>query len=133
MIASIIKTTQVRVLATPDNDPTTATVVLDRWMYIETCIVIITASIPCIRSLFKLGRRKNQSHSYELGSSYEYSGQRGEDRKRPSRLGRRYGIQTGGDDGSEDDILGRDGCADVPESGIVKRVDISTEISVQHL
>lgn len=136
MAASIIKTTQIRVLETPDNDPTTATVALDRWMYIETCIVIIAASIPCIRPLFKIGRHKNHSHSYELGSSYEYSGGRAEERKRVARLSRRYGVQSaagGPDDGSEDDILEREHDKNVPNSGIVKRVDISTEISVQQL
>lgn len=136
MAASIVKTTQIRVLETPDNDPTTATVALDRWMYIETCIVIITASIPCIRSLFKIGRRKNHSHSYELGSSYECSGGRAEGKKRVSRLSRRYGVLSaggGGDDGSDDHILGSERCKDVPDAGIVKKVEISTEISVQQL
>lgn len=69
MVASIVKTVQIRVLATPDEDPTTATVALDRWMYIESCVVIITVSIPCIRSLFTIGRRKNGAVTSGRGSS----------------------------------------------------------------
>ncbi|EED12802.1 conserved hypothetical protein [Talaromyces stipitatus ATCC 10500] len=51
MIASIIKTFQIHVLASIDSDPTVATADLERWLYIETYLVIITGSVPCIRSL----------------------------------------------------------------------------------
>ena len=66
MVASILKTIQLRVLATADNDPTVATVNMERWLYIETYLVIITASIPCLRSLLR--SRKNYLGG---GSTYE--------------------------------------------------------------
>lgn len=73
MTASIIKTVQTHILAKVDHDPTTATVNLERWLYIETYLVIITASIPCIRSLTR--SMKKRSHlaggdTHELSSRY---------------------------------------------------------------
>ncbi|KAJ5180602.1 hypothetical protein N7492_003812 [Penicillium capsulatum] len=75
MIAAIIKTDQTRVLATPNADPTTATVEYDRWLYIETYLVIITASIPCIRSLIRSirGRPVISRDTHELSSPYGVS------------------------------------------------------------
>lgn len=73
MIASIIKVVQTRVFAHADNDPTVATVVYDRWLFIEAYLVIITASIPCIRSLLRpLEDRYTASgrRAYELDSPY---------------------------------------------------------------
>lgn len=58
MVASIIKTVQIRVLVSVDSDPTVATVDLERWLYIETYLVIITTSIPCLRSLIRIKGRK---------------------------------------------------------------------------
>ena len=75
MVASVMKTTKVRVLSKPDNDPTAATVDLDRWLYIEASVVIITASMPCVRSLFKAFSHKrhrrcsNDDHDLRLYSS----------------------------------------------------------------
>ncbi|EEA29092.1 conserved hypothetical protein [Talaromyces marneffei ATCC 18224] len=42
MIASTIKTVQIQVLVSVDSDPTVATVDLERWLYIETYLVLIT-------------------------------------------------------------------------------------------
>lgn len=72
MVAAIIKTVQTRVLGTSDSDPTTATVTYDRWLFIETYLVIITTSVPSIRSLFRSmkGRKLNSRKSYELNSRY---------------------------------------------------------------
>lgn len=61
MIASIIKTVQIRVLVSVDNDPTVATVNLERWLYIETYLVIITTSVPCLRSLIRTKKTSSQN------------------------------------------------------------------------
>lgn len=63
MIASIIKTVQIRVLVSIDSDPTVATVNLERWLYIETYLVIITTSLPFLRSLIRT-TKSNSENSY---------------------------------------------------------------------
>ncbi|KAG0155249.1 dihydroxyacetone kinase [Penicillium digitatum] len=71
MAASIMKAVQTRVLAHAHDDPTTATVNYDRWLYIEAYVVIITASIPCIRSLMRSvrgGTTGTGRSAYELSS-----------------------------------------------------------------
>lgn len=74
MAAAIVKTVQTRVLASYDMDPTIATINYDRWLYIETNLVIITASIPCIRSLLRpmnsLSPPSSGRHTHELSSRY---------------------------------------------------------------
>lgn len=73
MTASIIKTVQTHILAKMDHDPTTATVNLERWLYIETYLVIITASIPCIRSLTRSVKKRSHlagGDAHELSSPY---------------------------------------------------------------
>ncbi|KAJ5393247.1 uncharacterized protein N7487_010888 [Penicillium crustosum] len=73
MAASVIKAVQTRVLAHAHNDPTVATVNYDRWIYIEAYVVIITASIPCIRSLIRTvrgGTTGTGRSTYELSSPY---------------------------------------------------------------
>ncbi|CAG8057346.1 unnamed protein product [Penicillium salamii] len=73
MIASIIKVAETRVFAHPDDDPTVATVSYDRWLFIETYLVIITASIPCIRSLLRSSNERYTASGrsvYELNSVY---------------------------------------------------------------
>ncbi|CRG84247.1 dihydroxyacetone kinase [Talaromyces islandicus] len=65
MVASVIKTVQIHVLASASSDPTMATVNLERWLYIETYLVIITTSIPCIRPLI---RSFNRSREYSYGT-----------------------------------------------------------------
>jgi hypothetical protein len=64
MVASIIKTVQLHILSNANNNPTRATVDLERWLYIETYLVIITASIPLIRPLF---RSKTAGHGILYG------------------------------------------------------------------
>jgi hypothetical protein len=88
MIASIIKTVQTHVLAISDSEPTTATIHYDRWIYIETYLVIITASIPCIRSLLRpMNSRKISSRdTHELSSRYAVSSTRSRIRRRDSSL-----------------------------------------------
>ena len=68
MVGSIIKTVQMSVLAVAVNDPTVATVNMERWLYVETYLVIITSSIPCLRSLLRPRNRgmTGYSGSYEL-------------------------------------------------------------------
>ncbi|KAJ5724386.1 hypothetical protein N7493_006114 [Penicillium malachiteum] len=75
MVAAIIKTVQTRVLASYDMDPTKATVSYDRWLFIETYLVIITASIPCIRSLLRSikGQPSTSRNTHELNSRYVVS------------------------------------------------------------
>lgn len=87
MIASIIKTIQIRVLVSVDSDPTVATANLERWLYIETYLVIITTSIPCLRSLI----RKKKSRS---DGSYIIT--------RPSRIGPSRGIEFSVRPGNEE-------------------------------
>lgn len=75
MIAAIIKTVQTRVLATLNTDPTIATVTYDRWLFIETYLVIVTTSIPSIRSLFRSmeSRKIISRNTHELSSRYVVS------------------------------------------------------------
>jgi hypothetical protein len=73
MAASVIKVVQTQVLAHAADDPTVATVNYNRWLYIEAYLVIITASIPCIRALLRSvrGRTVGTGRStYELSSPY---------------------------------------------------------------
>jgi hypothetical protein len=78
MIASIIKTVQIRILVSVDSDPTVATADLERWLYIETYLVIITTSIPCLRSLIHM--RKSSSNGSYISA-------------RPSRIAPSRGIE----------------------------------------
>ncbi|KAL4778722.1 hypothetical protein BJX76DRAFT_362460 [Aspergillus varians] len=73
MVASVIKTTQLHILANANSSPTSATVNLERWLYIETYIVIITASIPLIRSLFRF-KTMNSSAQHTPYGDNSYSG-----------------------------------------------------------
>lgn len=141
MIASIIKTTQARVLAYPDNDPTVATIRMDRWLYIETALVITTASIPCIRSLIVILKRKNsenRSVSYELRSRHGVSTSAiCESRYKTSKVAENGRKLMGDNNSSEDNILsseeyGNQGVLD--EGRIVRRIDISVSVepSVVH-
>lgn len=135
MIASIVKTTQARVLAHPDTDPTVATVPMDRWLYIETALVITTSSIPCIRSLFTLKSKKessNHSVAYELRPRHGVSASACcESRYRASKYAERARKQMTDDNSSEDNILSAEDLendAAVQESGIVRRIDISVSV-----
>ncbi|KAJ5987423.1 hypothetical protein N7451_011788 [Penicillium sp. IBT 35674x] len=74
MVAAIIRTVQTRVLASYDMDPTIATVDYDRWLYIETYLVIITASVPFLRSLVRSMKSQPTSrNTHELSSPYVVS------------------------------------------------------------
>jgi hypothetical protein len=106
MIASIIKTVQSRVLATSDSEPTTATVHYDRWLYIETYLVMVTASIPCIRSLLRPtnSRKISSRDTHELSSRYAVSTTRSRTRRRDSSLdGKRIINVSEGDLSNDDD------------------------------
>ncbi|KAJ5158645.1 uncharacterized protein N7500_008296 [Penicillium coprophilum] len=73
MAASVIKVVQTQVLSHAADDPTVATVNYNRWLYIEAYLVIITASIPCIRSLLRSVRGRSAGtgrSTYELSSPY---------------------------------------------------------------
>lgn len=109
MAASIVRTIEVRVLAHPADDPTAVTVTLDRWLYIETCVVIITASLPCVRSLLKTANRQNhrrrrtehELRSWYRGNSSPYLG----NKQRPLNINREYVKCDGDNNLYEDDIL----------------------------
>ncbi|KAJ5358873.1 uncharacterized protein N7496_011286 [Penicillium cataractarum] len=109
MIASIIKTVQTRVLATSDSEPTTATIDYDRWIYIETYLVIITASIPCIRSLLRPtnSRKISSSDTHELSSRYAISSMRSRTRRRDSSIDGKRIINVSEGDLSIDDEISR--------------------------
>lgn len=72
MAASVVKTVQIHVLVSASSDPTMATVNLERWLYIETYLVIITTSIPCIRPLIRSFNR-NREYSYGTRSNNLYN------------------------------------------------------------
>lgn len=136
MVASIVKTVQVRALAHPDDDPTATTVTMDRWLYIETYLVITTASIPCIRSLVVRRKKHNTSdlsNTYELSSRSrhaEESAFSGRGRRPTSKINSEFVNNFSDDTGSEDDIL-RNSTHDSQygtDSGIVKRVDITVYV-----
>ncbi|KAJ5578002.1 uncharacterized protein N7459_006966, partial [Penicillium hispanicum] len=84
MVAAIIKAIETRILATSDTDPTIATVNYDRWLYIEAYLVIITASIPCLRSLLRAfqGRVMRSRDTHELSSPYAVNSMRTTQTKR---------------------------------------------------
>ena len=120
MIASIIKTIQTRVLATLDSEPTVATIHYDRWLYIETYLVIVTASIPCIRSLLRpTNSRKIRSRdTYELSSRHAVSSTRSRTRRRDSSLdGKRIINVSEGDMSTDDDVHRGDHHNETPHLG----------------
>ena len=107
MVAAIIKTIQTRILATSNTDPTIATIGYDRWLFIETYLVIITASIPSIRSLLKSGNVGSQvstsRNEHELHFRYAAgSGGSGSRRWDSSNEGKR--IVNTQEDASDDEI-----------------------------
>lgn len=134
MAASMVKTFEVRVLTNPDDDPTATTLTMDRWLYIETYLVITTASIPCIRSLVrrKDGQsRCDSSNSYELSSRHADESGPSFNTKRPiSAFARKYGNQLNDDTGSEDNILRNSTTENAysPDSSILKRIDVTVHV-----
>lgn len=121
MVAAIIKTVQTRVLGTPDSDPTTATVTYDRWLFIETYLVIITASIPCIRSLLRSmsERRKNSAYTHELSSRYEAGSTRASrTRRRESSIDGKGIMAVSEGHISSDETFPRRARNQSPESGL---------------
>lgn len=108
MIAAIIKTVQTHVLGTSDSDPTIATVNYDRWLYIETYLVIITASVPCVRSLFrsKKNHKIRSGNTHELSSRYASSSMHtARARRRDSSLDGKRIINISEENTSNDEIL----------------------------
>ncbi|CAG8887019.1 unnamed protein product [Penicillium egyptiacum] len=104
MAASVMKAVQTRVLAYAHDDPTVATVDYDRWLYIEAYVVIITASIPCIRSLIgsvRGGTTGTGRSAYELSSSYAGNSM---PTPRPRRLAQKSMIRIPGNS-SADNML----------------------------
>lgn len=136
MAASIVKTVQIRVLARADDDPTTATVVMDRWLFIETYLVIITSSIPAIRSLFgrRVPKSSDHSHSHELGSHYTMHGEQSRRSftrtQTAANASWRYRKHDNSCSRSNESILGAGSTDNEPtsESGIVKRVEITVAV-----
>lgn len=109
MVAAIIKTVQTHVLGTSDSDPTIATVNYDRWLYIETYLVIITASVPCVRSLFRSSksRKISSGNTHELSSRSRHatnSSHNTRARRRDSSIDGKRIIDASDDYASHDDI-----------------------------
>ncbi|KAJ5682195.1 hypothetical protein N7462_005360, partial [Penicillium macrosclerotiorum] len=120
MIAAIIKTVQTRVLATSDSDPTIATINYDRWLYIETYLVIITASIPCIKSLVRSrnGRKITSRDTHELSSRCANSTAHTlRTRRRDSSSDGKRIMDVSEGDISHDDVSRREGSTESPDSG----------------
>ncbi|KAJ5082268.1 hypothetical protein N7532_011311, partial [Penicillium argentinense] len=118
MAAAIVKTVETHVLGT-SSDPTTATVNYDCWLYIETYLVIITASIPCIRSLLRSmkSRKLNSGHTHELSSRYVVgSGHKARARRRESSLDGKRIINVSEGNVTQDNIERGDGQYEAPES-----------------
>ncbi|GFF35779.1 hypothetical protein IFM61606_05879 [Aspergillus udagawae] len=115
------------------NDALGGTINLLRWGYIEANLVIITASLPCLRSLILSGfhymtSSGQRSRSYELGAAF--TGTRGattsvtaqkhntSHRKTDSRLRGILSTRNRGDDGASiDHILGSRNSLDGVETG----------------
>lgn len=123
MIASIMKTVQTSVLAVSDNNPTVATVNMERWLYIETYLVIITSSIPCLRSLL---RRKNKVMT-GYGGSFELSRQAGGSHPFPLILGRPFHVHGDGESDAES-ILDRNPTDDTAKG---LKIEKGMHVSVQ--
>ncbi|KAJ5743851.1 hypothetical protein N7533_008721 [Penicillium manginii] len=107
MVAAIIKTVQTHVLGTSDSDPTIATVNYDRWLYIETYLVIITASVPCVRSLFRSSnsRKISTGNTHELNSRHATnSSHNTRPRRRDSSIDGKRIIDLSEDYASNDDV-----------------------------
>jgi hypothetical protein len=121
MIAAIIKTVQTRVLATSDSDPTIATVTYDRWLFIETYLVIVTTSIPSIRSLFRSmdGRKISSTNTHELSSRYGISSlHTSRTRRRDSSLERKGIVDVAESKFSTDGFARMESQNETPESGL---------------
>ncbi|KAH3186359.1 hypothetical protein KXW84_000178 [Aspergillus fumigatus] len=113
------------------NDALGGTVNLPRWGYIEADLVIITASLPCLRSVILSGfhymtSSGHRSRSYELGAAYtgthagtaSVTAQATSHRKTDSRLRGMLSTRNRADDGaSVDRILGSRNSLDGVETG----------------
>ncbi|KAF4151147.1 hypothetical protein CNMCM8927_004166 [Aspergillus lentulus] len=136
MAAALAKTIQ---LPEIHNDALGGTINLLRWGYIEANLVIITASLPCLRSLILSGfhymtSSGQRSRSYELGAAFtgtragttSVTAQKTCHRKTDSRLRGMLSTRNRGDDGaSVDHILGSRNSLDGVETGGSSR-DIGT-------
>jgi hypothetical protein len=128
MAAALAKTIQ---LPEIHNDALGGTINLLRWGYIEANLVIITASLPCLRSLILSGfhymtSSGQRSRSYELGAAFtgtragttSVTAQKSSHRKTDSRLRGMLSTRNRGDDGaSVDHILGSRNSLDGLETG----------------
>jgi hypothetical protein len=129
MLASLVKTIYLPEIA-HFEDPTFTPVNLARWGFVETYVVIITASIPCLRSLVVSSMRimssdkSSHAHTYELGSRYGRKSAPTNRRQSDSRLHGALSRRIGQEGGSMDNILERD--SDL--YNITKQVDITMEI-----
>ncbi|KAJ5288038.1 hypothetical protein N7478_003724 [Penicillium angulare] len=121
MVAAIIKIVQTRVLASSDMDPTIATINYDRWLYIETYLVIITASIPCLRSILRSvkGQTPADRNTYGLGPRYVVGSiTQMDDTKNPgSALERNRTIPVSQGNVSSEDLCDGNGRDDMRNSG----------------
>jgi hypothetical protein len=129
MLASLVKTIYLPEIA-HFEDPTFTTVNLARWGFVETYVVIITASIPCLRSLIISSMRvmpsnkSSHAHTYELGSRYGRKSAPMNRRQSDSRLHGTLSRRNGQEGDSMDNILESDSVL----YNITKQVDITMEI-----
>ncbi|RHZ58733.1 uncharacterized protein CDV56_106932 [Aspergillus thermomutatus] len=117
MAAALAKTIQ---LPEINNETLGGTINLIRWGYLEANLVIITASLPCLRSLILSGfhymtSSGQRSRSYELGAAFtgtraattSVTAHNTSHRKTDSRLRGMLSNRNNGDDGASiDHILG---------------------------
>lgn len=123
MIAAVIKTVQTRVLATSDIDPTIATVTYDRWLFIETYLVILTTSIPSIRSLFRSldSRKLNSRNTFQLSSRYIVSSlHTSRTKRRLSSIDGKRTINFSEGSLSNEDFARRNCHNETPEPGVLR-------------
>lgn len=121
MIASIIKTVQAQVLASPDTDPTIATVNYDRWLFIEAYLVIITASIPSVRSLLRSTNRPKifSNSTHELSSRCAVSSSHAsKTRRQDSSIDGKAMMDISEENISNDDSFRQGDHNESPESGL---------------
>ncbi|GAB1197826.1 hypothetical protein BDV32DRAFT_136701 [Aspergillus pseudonomiae] len=89
MVASIVKTTKLDQLPSITNLGASGGIELIRWGYVETAVIIITSSIPCIRPLVMSSVKKFSSHSfsrsYELHNPFSGNRRTGENATTQSR------------------------------------------------
>ncbi|KAL3462649.1 integral membrane protein [Aspergillus heterothallicus] len=95
MVASIIKTTKLNEIPSITNLGAAGGVSFFRWGYAENAIIIITSSIPCLRSLAISSVRKIQNSSRSAGEGRSYALTSWRFHSRSNRLSRSHSRSQG--------------------------------------